>query len=147
MNDQTAQFIVTGLPRSGSTLLALSLNLHPQIFCAGELLLDSQCPKVLALASQTRRIRKRDGDGSSAAWDWLQRRLFTEENFKAHAAVGFKLLYAQMERQQLFPDLQRGRFKVIHLWRNPVMSSVSLMQAKRDGIWHKQIGAEVCPDQ
>lgn len=92
----------------------------------------------------------RAGEGTSPGWN-AQRRLlppFLDEAFRARAetgAVGFKLMYSQVERlPQLLAHLAWRRVKVLHLVRENLLDIyLSRMAREARGFAHASDGQDV----
>jgi len=121
-------FIVIGRPRSGTTLLADSLNQHPEIVCHDEVF------------HYDRSLRKKYGpngvafeDGGDAA-AYLEQHIFS----KPEKFCGFKMLYDQARKTNLRECLKsKPDLVVFHLIRdNTLACEASGAAAYATGKWH-----------
>lgn len=139
-------FVVLGAPRTGSTLLTLSLREHPAALMYQELFNPTHRLERWLLGW------KRAGQSNP---DFLRKRLYRKMPPFVGAA-GFKLIYDQPSREEFEPLIQflstYPRMKIIHLTRNYFESAVSAAIALQTGHWHrmsenpqKPLGAEAYP--
>ena len=141
------KFIVLASQRTGSTLLALLLNEHPQVHCMQEIFLPG--------AYNTSVVNL-----PSAYKHWAQHRTVIEEAFAGRLAYtdlrthltevglakpgpvlarGFKHMYNHMlltVREYFFAWAAANHLTVVHLHRNPIESFVSVRIAERNNVWH-----------
>jgi LPS sulfotransferase NodH len=136
-------FAIVATQRSGSTLLARSLDASPFIFCAGEIFHDG--PRVHH--AEYRYPQRLLGSRwlSRAADLYLQRpRIKTHiDRFYAKAgcdvrAVGFKVMVSQLRRfRALLPLLVEGGVTRLFLHRrDSFAAAISYTRAKASGIYH-----------
>lgn len=122
------KFIIVASPRTGSTLLSLSLNAHPNIICLNEPLHLS--PDLRKEAVKGTKLTPYDGDFDA----WMNQFMESEVN-------GFKQIYfkhkTQVEPLKIIEFLENHKgVKVIHLIRPNILASyTSLMMAQKTGIW------------
>jgi len=134
------KFVVISAGRSGSSLLASTIDQHPDLRCADEILHTS--PEVRArhyrrVLDDGQFLRSSDAD---AARKWLDG--FYERAGTGLSGVGFKHVYEVIDmlgHWSLFegmPDL-----RIIHLVRNPLMSHISFQEARAGNPWHERTGS------
>lgn len=148
------RFLVAGCPRTGSSLIAMTLDLHPKVRCLGELFHPS-----LTERARNHHV-SRDRDSVSFYRDGEDPIAFLERcvwQTTSVSAVGFKLfpshantgstkgLFSRLHRE--YPDLS-----VIHAYRpNYLDVWVSLERASQTGLWQvpsarsRQIAADAKP--
>lgn len=131
------RFIILSGPRTGSNLLALALNSHPEVTCFGEVFnftldfvtfnvegYDNLDPADLAL-------QRRDPQ------QFLRERIFGKHP-NGTRAVGLKYHYGQLWGHQALQDGLTGDkgLRVLHLRRrNLLRAMLSLKIAEQTGVW------------
>lgn len=140
LGGQVRRFAVVGTQRSGTTLIQTALDVHPEIFCDGELF---QMRKLF------RKIPKRNFSGQGYRWwlgsrfdRWVGHALWRNvetrhymdwyiNNHEPHIQ-GFKLMWNQTER---FPDtlkfIEEHDFLLLHVRRRNVLRSLISRYAAR----------------
>lgn len=140
----TKRFVIAGVPRTGSSLIAMTLDLHPSVRCFGELFHPS------AEARRRHHFVSSDASGTAICWDesdpisFLDRRVW---QVSSDLAIGFKLFATHVlpgPTEDLFGRLHREvpDLLVIHSHRpNYLEVWASLQRAEQTGIWAVPAGA------
>ena len=143
---QITPFLILGVERSGSFLLAGMLDSHPSIACGGELmnpLLIEKNELVLSFADAERcaelaALRARDSvafvDAVGAAGV-----------ASGATAVGFKLLFSHLEQADELRDhlVAEKRIRIVHLRRVDLLRRyVSHQRAIATQQWRRDVGSE-----
>lgn len=127
MNNFQTKFIITCAPRTGSTMLRMILNSHPEIACYGE---------VITLKGEPNLGKKyQDSIGKTSQElaqiraenpvNFLYNYIWNQEYYQANSkAIGLKLKYRQLQEQ--FKDvfqaiLDDKEIKIIHLTRRNLL--------------------------
>lgn len=129
------KFVILASPRCGSNLLCNSLNLHPEILCHNEIFHPST---IFAYGRDKVEhaygtVDERDRDPKA-----FLRKIWSDH--QGHAAVGFKLQHYQGRSIQLGLLLNRSVRKIILHRRNRLAAFVSLLRARKTGIWAGRSG-------
>lgn len=116
------RFLIIAPARSGSTLLRVMLNRHPEVCCHGEVfglhrVLGQSAHALQALDPELAlKLRRRD------PVKFLDEHVFATRK----PVAGFKLLYSQMLQLEFAPVLQRliemPDLRVVHLWRRDLVA-------------------------
>lgn len=134
------KFVVFGIQRTGTTLVASLLQSHPDIFSLGELFDDKE--KISKRGIQTYKLHLKNffpyinyssGQSREIIYQYLDE-IFFKEDFDA---VGFKLM---LNQAKLFPPvlyyLKENKFKIICVFReNLLKTCISRLRARRSGIY------------
>lgn len=137
---ETANFVILGTQRTGTTLVRTSLNSHPDILCCGEVFLLGKRPysKADGFWSYSRlNIRNRVRallSPKKAAADYLDQ-LYSRPGY---AAIGFKLMLGHcLKRPHIWPLLLDKNTKFILVRRrNSLKTLVSRRSASESGVYH-----------
>lgn len=123
MSLRVSKFIITCAPRTGSTMLRMMLNSHPDILCHGEVISLNGLPNLgkkyqeeIAQSSEDL-ARIRDEDPVNFLYNYV----WNQQNCKA---IGAKLKYRQLEEQ--FQEVFKAILKdssvlIIHLTRKNLL--------------------------
>lgn len=116
------RLLIVAPARSGSTLLRLMLNQHPEVCCHGEVfglhrVLGHSAHALHPLEPELAlKLRRRD------PVKFLDDQVFATRK----PVAGFKLLYSQMLQLEIAPVLQRliemPDLRVVHLWRRDLVA-------------------------
>lgn len=141
-------FCIVGTQRTGTTFLRTSLDSHPRVHCAGELLLGAPWP-VGILQQQKRLFKGGYWQHARSSYvnsiDAILRREYSIEKYldrfyetSEGAAVGFKAMLNQLRDHPSTLDyFKRHRIKIVHLTRNNVLATlISRTRAKSTGTYH-----------
>ena len=123
MNKEASKFIITCAPRTGSTMLRMMLNLHPNIICFGEAISIHGKPNL------GRKIHKKINKTSDELAEILSREsvnflyeyIFNQEDCEA---VGVKIKYRQLEEQfqEIFDKIANDKtISIVHLTRKNLL--------------------------
>ena len=123
MNKPPSKFIITCAPRTGSTMLRMMLNRHPNIICHGEAITLEGKPnlgrkyhkKINKTVDELAKIRSQD------SVNFLYEYVFNQENCEA---VGVKIKYRQLEEQfqKIFDKITNDTtISIIHLTRKNLL--------------------------
>ena len=120
------KFIILAAPRTGSTLLGLSLNQHPHLTCIHEPMHTRKDIREQAVKNLIKSCENPQ--------DWMN------EFYQLEGNVGFKQIYfndkSQIDSQIVFDYLKQHQIKIIHLIRENILDSyVSLRMAIKTGVW------------
>ncbi len=150
MQSDLKKFVIITLPRSGSTVLVKTLDMHPQIFCAGELfyfpgkIYHTECQfpfwRIKALGNKINylinfpNVLIRLGRFMNS---------FYNHQKPGYKAVGFKLMYQHILYMPGIMDyLKKNNIKVILLTRKNLLRNVlSDMKARESGVYHNELDA------
>ncbi len=140
------RFILLGSARSGSNLVAWSLQEHGAIEMFGEIFHDAEGEARTDLPPEVPAYRDSE-DGAR----FLEREVFGRDAGPTKRARGFKIFYDHARTtdaaRTAWTYLMRDRdIKVIHLRRRNLFDAlVSLEVAMRTGEWFREIGATGAP--
>lgn len=114
-------FVIVGMPRTGSTLLATGLDQHPHATCFGELFHPNEYQRSHVHALLVGDERTYFDPEKEDAIEFLQNNVFCERN-AGSTAVGFKLLgeyVSGLGSQRLFLRLKQELrdLRIIHIAR------------------------------
>jgi LPS sulfotransferase NodH len=141
------RFVIFTYPRSGSNLLCGMLNFHPQIICHHELF----NPKKIYYSKDFHKIYGGDGEtvwrealisGKKGIGTIRERNLFPEKflvkvwqhNYD-YDAVGFNLFPTHITNASVSLIKDEGVKKILLSRQNTVKSYVSLLLARKTGVW------------
>lgn len=145
MNDFTP-FIVAGSPRTGSSLLLLSLSAHPQVRAFGELFHPWANPRPGAGPMEQDRFDERQED----ALAFLERAVWSTAT-ESKPVVGFKLFVSHTNSpstHDLFRRLDKAipSLRVLHCYRaNYLDVWISLKKAEATDAWAQYPGVQSPP--
>lgn len=137
---ETANFVILGAQRTGTTLIRTSLNSHADILCCGEVFLLGRRPysKADGFWSYSRlnvrnRIRALLSPKKATA-DYLDQ-LYSRPGY---AAIGFKMMLSHcLKRPYIWPLLLDKNTKFILVRRrNSLKTLVSRRSASESGVYH-----------
>lgn len=120
--DNRQKFLITCAPRTGSTMLRMMLNSHPDIVCHGEVITVKGKPNLGKYADT---LAKTDEELAQLMAEDATRFLYDyvwgDPNC---SAIGCKIKYRQLEEQ--FPDLFKAvltdkNIKIVHLKRRNLL--------------------------
>jgi LPS sulfotransferase NodH len=123
------RFILFGIGRSGSTLLANLLNLHPLIHCDGELLRPGRWQHRRSfLLPLLRRY----------PWPYVYSRQLAVRYLKHRSVYGFKLHVQQIDDARTFlSQANTSGWRIIHLERESIFDQlISALVAVHTGRFH-----------
>lgn len=127
--DNFTRFIVLGMGRTGSNVLASSLRNHPDALCFGELFNNRVLWAYPGYRHTDAQARWRD----AAPADFIEQQVFGRPIPAGIKAVGFKLFYYHTEAWR---QLEAMDLRVIHLKRlNLLELIVSMARALDGGPW------------
>lgn len=145
-SDRYRKFVIVTPPRSGSTMLTWTLSRHPALVSYGELFhssligWDKEPAPLFVSKARLDRERREDPVAFLRRYVWCNRP-------RALAAVGFKILYAQIlspENRTLSELLSRAQgIAIIHLARRSQLRAyLSVVKSHRTGVFQNQIGRD-----
>ncbi len=127
-------FIISGMARSGTTLLQHSLNAHPKITCWGELLNENTDTRMRAYKEMPAKLGEepilRNGKGSN----YLSR--FFNAEKKQNDLIGAKVLESHAERSDGWTIIKSENVRVLFCVRHPLASFISKEQSMEDQVWN-----------
>ncbi len=133
------RFVILGMGRTGSNLLATSLRSHPDVLCYGELFNNAQMGKRVDWGVDGHRSTQalaqlREEDTAQ----FIDRYLFGKKPLNV-AAVGFKLFYyhaTEGSTAEIWNRIESDNIKVIHLRRKNLLEThLSMSKALSDRNW------------
>ncbi|MEO7210680.1 MAG: sulfotransferase [Chitinophagaceae bacterium] len=151
MQNDLKRFVIITLPRSGSTVLVKTLDMHPQVFCAGELFYfpgkiyhsENQFPfwRFKALSNKINYLI--NFPNVLFRLDDFMNDFYNHQN-PLNKAVGFKMMYQHiLYMPGIMTYLKKNKVKVILLTRKNLLRNVlSDMKARESGIYHNEPGAD-----
>lgn len=130
---ETKSFVIFGIGRSGSTLLANLLNLHPLIHCDGEILRPGRWQNW---RSPLLPLLKR------RPWPYVYSRQLAVRCLKHKAVYGFKLHVQQVDdAKSLLSQLYISGWRIIHLERYSLFDqTISALVARHTHHFHGHQG-------
>ena len=127
MSNFKTKFIITCAPRTGSTMLRMMLNSHPEIVCHGEAITLKRPPNlgkkyqdyIGKTSQELAQIRAENPVNFLYSYIW------NKEYYKANSkAVGLKLKYRQLQEEfkEVFQAiLEDKEIRIIHLTRRNLL--------------------------
>lgn len=150
-------FVILGTNRTGTTLIATSLNSHPEVVCHGEAF-KTFLPRAPVDVDDSGYLRYRQESLSRRLGHYVSRRLvvraYLDRLYRPGPApeftcraVGFKLMFNQLRQsREIFAYLQRNSIRAINVYReNSLKTWVSRLTARASGVFHASGSVQGAP--
>lgn len=133
--------IIIGGVRSGTTFLQESLNSHPKISCASELLSTSKDTRKRhhSIYFKNNHYLKEQKEKSQRkrAIKYLENIVWPKN--KIGRRCGFKMLTYQLDSWDIWDYIEEKNIDFIFIYRNHIARFISLIQATSTNVWSKRV--------